>query len=206
MDRGEGPAAAGRDDDPVRDAPEALDDLVRDRLRSLGLGRISGSAGRDVVEPGRPNGPVEEVECVVDGAANPEDPRPVRGDGQQPALGRVLADEDDAADAGPGRVGGGRQSRAAGGGDEHGADPQRAGPRQSHAHRPILLGTRRIARLVLPPGLGADVEPGPDERGETLAERHRVHLGGHRQQVAVAPDRALAVVERDAAEVVAVVE
>ena len=87
MDRGKGSAAARRHDDPVGHAAQVFDKLVGDRLGALTLGGIARPRRRDVMEPDLADRAVQQIERVVDGPRNPEDPGPVRRDRQEPPFG-----------------------------------------------------------------------------------------------------------------------
>ena len=190
-----GQLRAGRDrhHDLLGQAPaQLLGHLVAQRLRALGV------VGAHVDVDERPllvlgcqlrGQPVD----VVVGAVHGEQRAAVDGGGEHLGLLEGLRHEHHGVPAGARGGGGHGVGEVAGGRAAQHREAQLAGRGQGHGHDAVLERVRRVARVVLDPQVphaqGRAQPVGLDQAGEAgLGVGVVLHGGGHRQQVAVAPD------------------
>ncbi len=193
VDLGQLRPGGDRDHDLLRQPPaELLGDLVAERLGALGV------VGPDVDVHERPavllagdlrGEPVHVVVVAVHGDQRAAVHR--GGDDLGPL--EVGGDEDDRLHAGAGPGGGHRVGEVAGRGTGEDLAAELAGGRQRDRDDPVLEGVRRVAGVVLDPEvLDAELATevvGLDQPGEAgLHVGARGDVGGHRQQLLVAPD------------------
>ena len=168
---------------------ETVDDLEGRRLLALEADRVDRVDQRDRVAVGERAG---ELEAVVEVAAHLDhlgavDQRLGHLGGADLAVG----DEHDRGDPGLGGVGGHRGARVARGGADDRLGTLVDGHRDGRGHAAVLERAGRVLALDLQPHLtlgGAGEPLGVDQRGATLAERHRLGVLGDVEEGAILLD------------------
>src|SRR6185437_13821050 len=170
---------------------ERVHDLERRRLLALQTVRVDRVDQRDRVVDGQLAG---QLEAVVE---RPVDLQQLRAVNQR--LGELadrdlaLGDEHGAGQAGPGRVGGRRRGRVAGGGADHRLGALGGGHGNRGRHAPVLERSGRVESFYLQVDVAAGTR-GKHRRGEqrraALLEGHGRHPGRDRQPVPVLGDHA----------------
>ena len=201
VDLGQLRAGRDRDDDLLGQAPaELLGDLVAQRLRTLGVVRADVDVDeRPLLVLRRELGgePVDVVVVAVDGQQRAA----VDGGGEDLGLLQRRRDQHDRVPPGARRRGGDGVGEVARRGAAQHGEAQLAGGGEGDGDDAVLEGVRRVARVVLDPQ-GAQAQGGGEAVGldqprhARLGVGVRLHVRRHGQQVAVAPDRLRAGLDR----------
>ena len=201
VDLGQLRAGRDRDDDLLGQAPaELLGDLVAQRLRTLGVVRADVDVDeRPLLVLRRELGgePVDVVVVAVDGQQRAA----VDGGGEDLGLLQRRRDQHDRVPPGARRRGGDGVGEVARRGAAQHGEAQLAGGGEGDGDDAVLEGVRRVAGVVLDPQ-GAHAQLGGEPVGldqprhARLGVGVRLHVRRHGQQVAVAPDRLRAGLDR----------